>query len=119
MNRSLKRPHTDWRRWAQEWLHVYHSLGSEEYVPDERRSYQKMCAKLRDNMKSRLYYECEEKELCTIQVDRFGSVECVTPSRITRTGSAKFAIFCFASSPRSTRRWPRMFQVGSMEFGES
>ena len=68
-NGRLKRPHTDWRRWAQEWLHVYHSLGSEEYVPDERRSYQKMCAKLRDNMKSRLYYECEEKELCTIQVD--------------------------------------------------
>lgn len=64
----MKRPHTDWRRWAQEWLHVYHSLGSAEYSPNERRSYQKMCVKLRDNMKSRLYYECEEKELCTIQV---------------------------------------------------
>ena len=98
MNSRLKRPHTDWRRWAQEWLHVYHSLGSEEYVPEERRSYQKMCAKLRDNMKSRLYYECEEKELCTIQVDRFGSWLCNAQSDHENwIREVRYLLFCFQS----------------------
>lgn len=76
---------------------MYHSLGTEEYVPDERRSYQKMCVKLRDNMKSRLYYESEEKELCTIQVGRFGAGMKRQADHENWIREVRYLLFCFQS----------------------